>query len=72
MHWRFTADDLITEIGLPTDYDPSTLSNNGVGAYLSHLARRNPPALVQVGYTTAERVSSHGRVLRIWRVVGRP
>ena len=70
MHSRFTADDLITEIGLPMDYDPGTLSNNGIGAYLNHLAKRG--VIRPLGYDTSSRASNHRRVLRQWLVIGRP
>lgn len=73
MHAVFTADDLIVAIGLPTDLDTSTTNNNGVGAYLGHLARRkNKPVLRGLGYAQSDRASSHGRVLRRWTVIGRP
>ena len=72
MHRTFTADDLVAEIGLPMDLDPNALSNNGVGAYLSHLAHRNPPTLRLIGYQKSSRCSNRGRILRLWRIVGRP
>ena len=72
MHVEFTADDLVEEIGLPIDLDGTLLSNNGIGAYFNHLARRNPPCLKQIGYEKSSRVSNHGRILRLWKVIGRP
>ena len=70
MHAVFTADDLIVAIGLPTDLDTSTTNNNGVGAYLGHLARRK--VLRQAGYIQSERASNHNRILRRWIVISRP
>lgn len=73
MHVEFTADDLVEEIGLPMDLDGNLLSNNGIGAYFNHLARRKKnPCLKHVGYETSNRVSNHGRILRRWQVIGRP
>lgn len=72
MAQRFTADDIVGDIGLPMDLDHYALCNNGIGAYLNKLAHRKPPIIRAVGYCKSSRVSSHGRVLRIWIVEGRP
>ena len=54
-----TADKLTRDIGLPTG------TGNQVGAIFRkwHTAKIIGP----VGFTTSERVSNHGRVLREWR-----
>lgn len=62
----FTADDVTERVGLPTSYKGMN-ANNAVGAAISAAARRKQ--IMPIGYTTANRVSSHSRVLRIWRGV---
>lgn len=59
---EFTADDVIRSIGLPSH---GINANNAVGAAVSAAARRKE--IVRVGFTTASRASSHGRVLSVWR-----
>jgi hypothetical protein len=56
----FTADDLVAAIGLPEG------SSNAVGAFLR--TQRIFGAVEADGFTEATRPSSHGRVLRVWRV----
>lgn len=58
----FTADDLVDYLGLPEG------SPNAVGAFL--LTQRLFGVIEAAGFTTATRPSSHGRTLRVWRVVG--
>ena len=55
---RFTADDLTWDIGLPVG------SGNQVGAIFRRWATGK--SIKPVGYTTSERASNHGRVLREW------
>lgn len=64
---NFTADDIIQRVGLPTRYLGMN-ANNAVGAAVSASARRKE--IKRVGFTTANRASSHGRVLSIWRGTG--
>ena len=58
----FTADDLIALAGLPRDSE--TNANNAVGALLSGWARSG--RIRKVGYASASRAVSHGRVLAVW------
>ena len=60
----FTADDVIERVGLPTRYQGMN-ANNAVGAVMSAAARRKQ--IVRVGFTTANRSSSHARVLGVWQ-----
>ena len=55
---RFTADDLTAAIGLPVG------SSNQVGAIFRRWATGK--SIKPVGYTTSDRASNHGRVLREW------
>lgn len=57
---EFTADDLVESVGLPHG------SPNQVGAIVRTWAVSD--LIAPVGYTEAKRHTSHGRVLRIWRV----
>lgn len=57
--YQFTADDLISDIGLP-----EWISTNAIGALFSKMAKQH--VITAIGYTRATRMSSHGRVLRIW------
>lgn len=61
---RFTADTVVAVLGLPTEANGYTLSNNALGAVMMRLAKRGE--IRPVGYEASERVSSRGRVLRIW------
>jgi len=63
---EFTADDLVSAVGLPTHEDGRP-NNNGVGGFISGLAKVG--AVRCVGYTNSDRVTNHARVLRIWRKV---
>jgi hypothetical protein len=58
----FTADDLTAALDLPEG------SPNAVGAFLR--TQRLFGVIEAAGFTTATRPSSHGRTLRVWRVVG--
>jgi len=60
----FTADHVIERVGLPTRYQGMN-ANNAVGAAISAASRRKQ--IISIGFTTANRASSHNRVLRIWR-----
>ena len=62
----FTADSLVENIGLPT-FEDGRPNNNGVGGYIAGLVRRK--RIAAAGYTTSDRVTNHGRVLRIWRIL---
>lgn len=57
---EFTADDLVESVGLP-----KTGSTNAIGALFASFARRE--LIEKVGYTEAKRMSSHSRVIRVWR-----
>jgi hypothetical protein len=61
---QFTADDVIQRIGLPTQYAGMN-ANNAVGAAVSAAARRKE--ITRIGFASANRASSHGRVLSVWR-----
>lgn len=61
--YPFTADDLVLEVGLPTELDPK-LSNNMVGSIMRHW--RHTGQIVKTGYTMSDRRSNHGRVLATW------
>ena len=65
---EFTADDLVKELGLPTD-EEGVWCNNGIGGLINQLYHHKPPLIWPSGYTTSTRVTNHGRVLRIWRVL---
>lgn len=56
---QFTADDLVAACSLP-----DWLNSNSIGALFNKLARAG--TIQAVGYTTAKRLSSHSRTIRIW------
>lgn len=64
---QFTADDLVKWVGLPTECDLFARCNNALGGMFSGLCRRG--IIRAVGYTTSDRVSNHGRILRVWERV---
>lgn len=59
----FTAEDLIESVGLPHESSPNR--NNAVGALFTRLARKG--IIKRVGYTSATRPESHGRVIALWQ-----
>ena len=65
---EFTADDLITLVGLPTG-DPGQNANNAVGATMHALARRG--VIVKTSKRVkAKRRESHARELTVWARAG--
>ena len=56
----FIVDDVINEIGLPT----SDGKNNSVGGLMSQLAHAG--LIKKVGFKTATRERSHGRIIHLW------
>ncbi|MEN6426061.1 MAG: hypothetical protein ABFE13_11900 [Phycisphaerales bacterium] len=63
----FTADDVVEVVGLPTDADLSARCNNALGGLFMSLARQG--VIRPVGYAKSARVSSRGRVVRVWQRV---
>ena len=62
---RFTADDLVPDVGLPTG-DVGMNKNIAVGAWVSGMSRRR--LIRKVGYANGTRTSGHASVLVIWQV----
>jgi len=60
----FTADDLVEVCGLPTESDLFARCNNALGGVIKSLNNRG--FIRAIGYRPSERVSSRGRVLRVW------
>lgn len=58
----FTADDLVTLVGLPRPSEPNR--NNAVGAVLNGAARRG--VIRRVADRSAARPLSHARRLTVW------
>ena len=56
----FIVDDIISAIGLPN----SNGKNNSVGGLMSQLAHAG--LIKKVGFKTATRTASHGRVIHLW------
>jgi hypothetical protein len=63
----FTADTLVEFVGLPTESDLFARCNNAVGGLLAGLSRKD--FIRTAGITTSDRVSNHGRILRVWERV---
>jgi len=61
---RITADDIARVIGLPTEHDLFTVSNNAVGGLIHGLAAAG--VLKPAGFVPSIRVGTRGRVLRVW------
>ena len=62
-----TADTIVRVIGLPTESERAARCNNAIGGLFMQLARQG--VIRAVGYVASERVSSRGRVLRVWERV---
>lgn len=59
---RFTADDLVRELGLP---EPGAKTNNVVGAIFSKLSKQG--VIVFTGqFKKSKRVIRHGNLQRVW------
>lgn len=56
----FIVDDITSQIGLPT----SDGKNNSVGGLMSQLAHAG--LIKKVGFKTANRAQSHGRIIHLW------
>ena len=59
---EFTSEDLIAAIGLPDSSEPN--ANNAVGAKIRSWSKTHT---AQIGYRKTIRVTSHSRVISIWR-----
>lgn len=61
-----TADDLVAAVGLPLGAI-AMAGNNAMGALFRSWARQG--LIYAVGFTQATRKSSHGGILRVWKVL---
>ena len=62
-----TADDMAVYVGLPTEWESSASGNNALGGLFMRLARQG--VIRPVGYAKSARVSSRGRMVRVWERV---
>ena len=59
---RFTADNVVAELGTPNDI--ATNRNNAIGALFT--AARKAGLIEPDGYRPSTRPESHGRVIAVW------
>ena len=61
---EFTSEDVVRLIGLPHPGAEGSNRNNAVGAVMNAAARRG--VITRVGWSTAQRKTSHAAALAVW------